>query len=43
MERKKSPAPEGTRLTNFVCVNKQTVNDNLQEFQSGVKTRGKVE
>lgn len=38
MKQKKSPAPEEDGPTT-VCANKQTVNDSLQEFQSGVKVR----
>ena len=38
MAEKKNPTSEEAGLTT-VCVNKQTVNESLQEFQTGVKTR----
>ena len=38
VEKEKSPVPEGTRLTTFVCTDKR-VNVSLQKFKSVVNAR----
>jgi|GEM_PF-2408253 len=42
-KKQKSPAPEGARLANFVCANKQTVKKSLSQFKSGGKSKEEVE
>lgn len=41
--KKKSLASRETRLTNFVCVDKERLHKELSQFQAGVKSKEEVE
>lgn len=42
-KKKKSLASRETRLTNFVCVDKERLSKELSDFRKGVKSKEEVE